>query len=195
MLGQPLTETAEDREQLTAQSPEPGPPQGWAPIRYLREATLIARFDADAIARASKDRKALFYGACVFGAGAFVSYLIHLPPAGVAAPGVTVSVVALVVAFTRLMTSALSVGIAHGLGKFLLGATGSYVSILRVLWLGFIVSWLEVVPLVGWLAAAVWSLLIMLVTFEEVDGVERLQALGLAVGSGIIMRLAQFMLA
>jgi hypothetical protein len=46
-----------------------------------------------------------------------------------------------------------------------------------VLWLGAIVQWLAVIPIVGLLVSAIWSLLITLVTFEEVDGVERLQAL------------------
>ena len=73
------------------------------------------------------------------------------------------------------------------MGKLLLGATGSYVSLLRVLWLASVVTWLAVIPVVGAIVAGIWFLLIMLVTFENIDGLERLQALVLVVAVGALM--------
>jgi hypothetical protein len=53
-----------------------------------------------------------------------------------------------------------------------------------------LVGWLAVIPVLGPLVAAVWSLLIMLVTFEELDGVERLQALVLVLPFGVLTLVA-----
>jgi hypothetical protein len=53
-----------------------------------------------------------------------------------------------------------------------------------------LVGWLAVIPVLGPLVAAVWSLLIMLVTFEELDGVERLQALVLVLTFGVLTLVA-----
>jgi hypothetical protein len=81
----------------------------------------------------------------------------------------------------QLVLSALQVAVIHGLGKVLLGATGTFMSLLRVLWLGAVVTWLAIVPVIGPIVGGIWYLLITLVTFETVDGLERLQALVLVV--------------
>jgi len=175
--------------------------EGSAPAgatHYLREAVRIARFDEEAIVRVAGDRKALKYGACVVAAAAVLSYLSELlvdrSDDGPIGPlGLAIGL--LVVVPLQLLVSAVHVGVIHALGKLLLGASGSYVSLLRVLWLASIVSWLAVIPIVGPIAAGVWFLLITLVTFENVDGVERLQALVLVIGVAALMLLLQTLLA
>jgi hypothetical protein len=79
---------------------------------------------------------------------------------------------------------AATAGIVHVLAKVLFGATGTYAGLLRVLWLGSIVSVLAVIPLAGTIVSSIWSLLITMVTFQEIDGIERLQALGLSIAVG-----------
>ena len=86
----------------------------------------------------------------------------------------------------QLLVSALSTGVIHGAARVMFGASGRFIALLRVLWLASIVGWLGIVPVVGGLVAGVWSLLITLVTFEEIDGVERLQALLLVVAFGAL---------
>jgi hypothetical protein len=151
------------------------------PLWYLREAARIARFDHRAIIRTSQDRRALFYGACVMAVGVLAGLLSgaafsvrrpQTPPAPV--PVVLLAFVAIPL---QLLASAINIAIIHGAARLLFGATGRYGAILRVLWLGSIVQWLVVVPVVGVLVGGTWFFLITLVTFEEVDGVERLQAL------------------
>jgi hypothetical protein len=76
-------------------------------------------------------------------------------------------------------------GLVHLLGRFLFGARGTYVRVLRPLLLGSIVTWLAVVPYVGGLAAGLWSVAVMMVVFENVDEIERLQAFGLSFVIGV----------
>jgi len=170
---------------------------GTGPAQYLREAIRIVRFDEDAIGRVAGDRKALKYGACVVAIAGVLSYVSELLGASAAAEpmGALGHAVAIaVVVPLQLLASAVHIGVIHVLGKLLLGATGSYVSLLRVLWLASVVTWLAVIPVVGAIAAGIWFLLIMLVTFENVDGLERLQALALVVGiSAAMMFLRTFL--
>ena len=104
-----------------------------------------------------------------------------------AAPAVPAAVVAVVAIALQLLFSAINIAIIHGAARLLFGATGRYGALLRVLWLGSIVQWLYVVPVVGLYVAGGWYLLITLVAFEEVDGIERLQALMLVVAFGLLM--------
>jgi hypothetical protein len=155
----------------------------------LREAIWIARFDHRAIERTAQDRRALFYGACVGAVGVLAGQL-----AGPAAfstrqpqtPPVPAAVVAVVAVPVQLLISAINIAIIHGAARLLFGATGRYGALLRVLWLGSIVQWLVVVPVVGLFVAGGWFLLITLVAFEEVDGIERLQALMLVVAFAVL---------
>jgi hypothetical protein len=187
-----------DRQDETPAASTGGPSDletvhGSGPLWYLGEAIRIARFDSEAIARASQDRRALFYGAGFLAAGFLAGRVIGLllseptPDAG-PVPNWILSVLVTVVAVpVGVLFSAVNVAVVHGAAKVLFDATGRYVALLRVLWLGSIVQWLNVIPLVGALVGSVWFLLITLVTFEEVDGVERLQALALVVGFAVLM--------
>ena len=159
------------------------PPEvrGSGPGWYLREAVRISRFDTRAIERSSHDR-ALAYGAAIFGVGSL------LATAGVwLGPSPDVDQPISPVAFVLMIggsfaASAVGTAVMHGAASLLFGATGTYLRLLRALWMGSLVKWLVVVPVVGPLVAGVWSLLVALVTFEEVDGIERLQALALSLG-------------
>ena len=174
-------------------------PSGRGPLHYLREAIKIARFDGEAMARVSQDRQALLYGAAIVAIGALPPFLWRSAsgPAG-DSPGVAgLSGIAGAVAWILLqvLASAAQIAVIHGAAKLLFDASGTYAGVLRVMWLGSIVSWLAVVPLLGSLAAGVWFLIISLVTFEEVDGVERMHGLILVVGLAALMFLLGLMMA
>ena len=184
-----MTESVTDLQNDPA---EPAPIQVSGPVRAIRHAIGIARLDTTAMQSASRDRQALLYGAVVAGvailpqvvAGTFASATLASETLTPDASAIlTVSAVAVIM---RLVTSAISTAIMHGAANLLFGATGSYVGLLRVLWLGSIVQVIAIVPVIGGLVAGIWSLLITLIAFEEVDGIERLQALVLAVGSAAI---------
>ena len=76
-------------------------------------------------------------------------------------------------------------GLCHLIAKWFLGATGTFAGIMRPLLLGWFVNVLFLIPVVGRLAAGIaWTAVLMLV-FEEVDGIGRLQAFAVAVGINI----------
>lgn len=168
------------------------------PLRCLREAIRIARLDDHAIVRMSKDRTALLCGACVLAAGGLLGYISELLFSRRTAENgpdtFDVILGAPFVVIVTLLASAINIAVIHGLAKLVFGATGSYVSLVRVLWLGSIVTWLAIIPAIGGIVAGVWSLLILLVTFENVDGVERLQALMLVVVFGAFSLLLRVLL-
>jgi hypothetical protein len=65
--------------------------------------------------------------------------------------------------------------------------------LLAPLLLGWFVNVLVLIPVLGNLASAIaWTAVLMLV-FEEVDGIERLQAFGISAGINICFYLLQFM--
>ena len=174
-------------------------PSGRGPLHYLREAIKVARFDGEAIARVSQDRQALVYGAGIVAIGALPAVLwrsasgpVGDSPGGLGFSGITGGLAWILL---QVMASAAQIAVIHGVAKLLFDATGTYAGVLRVMWLGSIVSWLAIVPVLGSLVAGVWFLIISLVTFEEVDGVERLQGLILVVGLAAIMFLLSLMLA
>lgn len=151
------------------------------PAWYVKQAIQIARLDTEAIGQVSRDPAALIYGAVVFVIAVLVrSFFVP------AASPVSPPVIAPVAAVGALVSSAISTALIHGAAKLLFGATGTVLGVLRVLWLGSIVQWLALIPVVGWIVGGVWSLLIMMVAFQEVDGIERLQALGLSLALGAV---------
>jgi hypothetical protein len=157
-------------------------------LPYWSEALLIARLSDHAITRIASDRVALLIGACVLGAGAAMSFAVQrilaapAPGAATATGALPLFVMAPIVGVLQILISAVNIGLMHGVGKIVFGATGRYLGLLRVLWLGSWVLWLGVIPVVGSIVGGIWFLLISLVTFEQVDGVERIQALFLLVG-------------
>lgn len=80
----------------------------------------------------------------------------------------------------------------HLIAKWFFGATGKFVEVMRPLLLGRWVNCLVVVPVAGMLLAAIgWTAVLMMV-FEEVDGIERLQAFGISAGINICFFALQF---
>ena len=169
---------------FSADTGEVTPPQataeqlGEGPARDLRAALGIVRMDTEVMAVMSQDPSAIWYGAGLMVAVTVLSLLVQAVIRQVSINVVAVVVVALV----SLAISAISTAAIHGAAKVIFGAKGKYVGLLRVLWLGSVVNVLMIVPVVGSIVAGLWSLLIMMVTFQEIDGIDRIQALGLSLG-------------
>jgi uncharacterized protein YqgC (DUF456 family) len=76
-------------------------------------------------------------------------------------------------------------GMCHLIAKWFFGATGNFKELMRPLLLGWFVNCLVRIPVVGTLLAAIgWAAVLMMV-FEEVDGIGRLQAFGISAGINI----------
>jgi hypothetical protein len=168
------------------------PPSGIAPFYYLKMALNIARWDDMAIRRASRDRNALFYGAMLFLASQAVIFLVTALPKLRAREDATGEVVfwgvllglAFVWAYSGII-AVLQIGLCHAIAKVFLGATGSFVGVLRPLLLGWFVNCLILIPVAGLYASAIaWTAVLMLV-FEEVDGIGRMQAFLISAGINV----------
>lgn len=158
----------------------------FAPTHYFHEALAIARWDELAIQRASRDNNALLYGLAFFSVAAVLPHSPALMRAGLAwlAGHLVPWRFILVELAQALVLSALLLfayfGTCHLIARFVFGARGSYLSVLRAMLLGSLVLWLQIIPVVGPLVARLWwGVAILMWVFEEVDGIERLQALAI----------------
>lgn len=168
------------------------PPSGFVPGYYLRLAFNIARWDDASIRRASRDSKAGLYGAFLWAASvAIILFFTILPqmlsmselsvPAKVF--GLSLGLV-LGLIFMAILT-VLQLGLCHLIAKWLLNAKGTFAQVLRPLLLGWFVNLLVLVPVIGQLAAAVAWIAVLMLVFEEVDGIGRLQAFLISAGVNI----------
>lgn len=151
------------------------PAQG--PLNYANAAIGVVKLDTEMIVRVSRDPMALTFGAIVFVITSVLSIVLRSVLGGIN-PGPVALAIGPVIG---LIASVITTGTVHILAKVMFQANGTLVGLLRVLWLGSFVSLLGVIPIAGAIAGGIWSLLIMMVTFQEVDGIERLQALGLSI--------------
>ena len=156
-------------------------PAAERPLNYMSAAIAIARLDVEVMGRVSRDRMAIVYGAAMFVVVTALSLLLRFVIAGVAP---NIAAIAFGAVF-GLVVSVVTTGIIHVLAKVMFQATGTLAGLLRVLWLGSIVSLAGVIPIIGGIVSAIWSVLLTMVTFQEVDGIERLQALALSIGVGL----------
>lgn len=79
----------------------------------------------------------------------------------------------------------MQIGVSHALAKVLFQAKGSYIQVMRAYLLGQLYRFLLVVPLVGGIVGGLGAIAVLMLVFEEVDGVERMKAFGLATAVGI----------
>ena len=176
------------------------PPDGFAPLYYLRLALNIARWDDISIRRASRDSKAGFYGAFPWTVTALIILLITALPQmlrTIRVPGparVIGLVVGLIFALAVMaVITFVQLGLCHLIAKWFFGGTGTFMGIMRPLLLAWFVNALILIPVVGLVAAGIaWTAVLMLV-FEEIDGIGRLQAFLISAGINVCFIALQFM--
>jgi hypothetical protein len=175
------------------------PPDGLAPLYYLRLAFKIARWNDVSIRRAARDTRAGFYGLAIW---AITGVVILLPTAisqvleimPWSPPAATVAlVVGLVFALVVMgIITFVQIGLCHVIAKWFFGGTGTLLRVMRPLLLGWFVNALILIPVVGLLAAGIaWTAVLMLV-FEEVDGIGRLQAFFISAGINVCFFVVRF---
>jgi hypothetical protein len=176
-------------------------PEGFAPIYYLRLAFNIARWDDVAIRRASRDPNALLYGVVFSMMSAAIIFLGTALPKMLTREGATAGTIfwglLLGLVFVWVYMSAIAFiqfGLCHLIARWFLGATGTFFGVMRPLLLGWFVNCLILIPVVGPLASAVaWTAILMMV-FEEVDGIGRLPAFLIAAGINAIFLVLLYLL-
>jgi len=86
----------------------------------------------------------------------------------------------------------IQLGLCHLIARGFFGGTGTFMGIMRPLLLGWFVNALILIPVVGLVAAGIaWSAVLMLV-FEEVDGIGRVQAFLISYGINFCIIVLQF---
>jgi hypothetical protein len=168
-------------------------PEGIAPLYYLRLAFDIVRWDDLAIRCASRDPHALLYGVVFSMISAAIIFLVTALPGMLARQGATAGTVfwglLLGLVFVWVYMGAIALiqfGLCHLVARWFLGATGTFFGVMRPLLLGWFVNGLVLIPVVGALASAIaWTAVLMMV-FEEVDGIGRLEAFLISAGINAI---------
>ena len=182
----------------TAEETAPAPGLRFAPVHYFKEAVKILCWDDAAVRRASKDNNSLLYGFLILLiAPAFPFGLLMLKSINLGYP-VPWSLIAsryLMVLAYSLIWLFLQIGLSHVLARTLFDAKGSYVAIMRAYMLGQLFKWLVIVPVVGPMLAGLGGIAVLMLVFEEVDGIERMKAFGLAASIGVIFWIAWIWLA
>jgi hypothetical protein len=185
---------------LTAEETAP-PPAGFSPGYYLLLAFNIARWDEIAIRRASRDPNAIYYGASLWVFAAMivlisVALLRSVTAIRVGGPAMILGV-AIGLSFGLAALAILTfiqLGLCHLIAKWFFDGNGSYWGVMRPLLLGWFVNCLVLIPVAGTLAAAIaWTAVLMMV-FEEVEGISRLQAFGISATINVCFFLVQLML-
>lgn len=185
---------------LTPEEAAPAPP-GIAPLYYLRLAINIARWDDMAIRRAARDPDALFYGAAFSAISAAIIFLGTALPRIMRRPDANTETIvwSLLLGLTFIwvymaVVVVIQLGLCHLIAKWFFAATGTFRGVIRPLLLGWFVNCLILIPVVGPLAAAIaWTAVLMMV-FEEADGIGRLQAFLISAGINLAFLSLQFLL-
>lgn len=167
---------------------------------YLGEAYKIVRWDDIAIRRTAKDSRATLY-AVLFWLAAMLVILLPTSLQVLSRVLANANPIAMVIGTVVGLTVGLFVmglitfaqlGLCHLIAKWFFGATGKFIELMRPLLLGWFVNCLMLIPVAGMLLAAVgWTAVLMMV-FEEVDGIGRLQAFGISAGINICFFILQF---
>ena len=177
---------------------EPAPPQvGSAPLHYFLQALRIARWDDAAVRRASRDAKALPYGILIWAIGVFLIFsgaVLQLTASGRRVDPVGF-VFGLIYGLTLSGVLTLAqFGIVHLIAKQFFGGRGTFVALLRPLLLGQIVTWLFVIPVAGPIVAGLAGIAVLMICFEEVEGITRMQAFGTSAAVGAVFWILRFAL-
>ena len=173
-------------------------PDGGFLLRYyLGEALRIFKLDNLAIRRIEHDPGSIYYSIPILYLAVILAILPDLLPIFFdestkgAGPNIATLFIVAILAFifpillgTYLLVQ---VGILHGLIRWFFNGQGSYARVLRpFIFSSIFLIILSVVPVVG-NYIAYWSLVIYAWIFEEVEGINRIQAIGIGILGGILL--------
>ena len=169
---------------------ELAPPPGlqFAPLHYLDQAAKIMTWDDAAVRQASRDNNSLVYGLVILAIGTAIPFgflVLRDVRLGYTTPGGLLGLrYAQTLAYSIVWIIA-QIGLSHLLAKRFFEAKGSFIEIMRAYMLGQMYRWLIIVPIVGGMLVGLGGIAVLMMVFEEVDGIERMKAFGLATAIGI----------
>jgi hypothetical protein len=173
------------------------PPAGFALFYYLRETWRIVRWDDSAIRRIAADSRALPYGLLVWALTNLFVYAAtilemsgrvrHLVMWRIILGGVLTLLVAVCIGL-------LHIGICHLFAKWFFAGEGDFVNLVRPLLFATIVYVLVPIPIFGMLLGGLAWIAVVMMVFQEVNGMEPLTAFLLSAGVGIAIRIVEYLL-
>ena len=184
-----LSHTCTGIAPLTAPD-ELAPPPGlrFAPFHYFGEAFKILCWDDAAVRRASRDNNSLIYGLFILAIACALPYGILVVRSLTAGFRISWPVVferfAITLFFATLWI-VLQIGLSHVLAKKLFAAKGAYIALMRAYLLGQLFQCFAVIPVIGGMITGLGGIAVLMLVFEEVDGIERMKAFGLAAAIGV----------
>jgi hypothetical protein len=165
------------------------PGGNFIPGYYIAEALKIFRLDRLAIRRIEHDKQSMLYSVPIWFIAAYLAsiilgiFAIVLQRYGTAT-GSILNIAVQIVILPIIQGAALIVqlGILHGLARGIFNGQGTYVRVLRPYLFGSVIPVIfSIVPVLGTFIGGVWGLVIYAWIFEEVEGISRIQAIGLSV--------------
>jgi hypothetical protein len=167
---------------------------------YLGEALKIVRWDDLAVRRNAKDPRATLYAVlfwiasmlAILMAPSFTALSKVLPRGNPVAMAIGAVVGLTLGLMVMALLTFIQLGLCHLIAKWIFGATGKFVELMRPLLLGWFVNCLILIPVAGTLLAAIGWTAVLMIVFEEVDGIGRLQAFGISAGINICFYILQF---
>jgi len=178
---------------VTADETAPPPSLRFAPVYYFGEAFKIMMWDDAAVRRASRDNNSLVYGFLLVAASCLIPFLLLAQRSvtlGYPVPWSLMPARYARLLIVSLLWIVLQIGLSHYLAKLLLDANGSYLGIMRAYMLGQMFRVLVLIPVVGGMLVGIGGIAVLMMVFEEVDGVERMKAFMLAAAIGIVFWIA-----
>jgi len=174
------------REMLEESVPPPG--LRFAPLHYFDEAVKMLTWDDAAVRRASRDNNSLLYGLFFLAVGVGIPFGAEI--ARTVQLGYPISWKIFGIRYAEnfaytLVWSLLVVGFSHGLAKLFFEGHGTYLGVLRAFSLGQLCRWLILSPIAGSLLVRAGLVALLMVVFEEVDGIDRMKAFCLSAAIGI----------
>jgi len=178
---------------------EAAPPRAtFAPLHYFLEALRITRWDDAVVRRTSQDSVALAYGIILWAIGVLLLFSVSVMR--LIETGRPVNPLGFLFGYMFALTvsGALTLaqfGICHWIVRWLFRGKGTFLALLRPLLLGQIVTWAYVIPVIGPMVGGLAGVAVLMIVFEEVEGIERMQAFGTAACVGVAFWILAFVLA
>jgi hypothetical protein len=178
---------------IPADETAPPPKLRFAPVYYFGEAFKILIWDDAAVRRASRDNNSLLYGFLLVALSCTIPFgLLALRSASLGYP-IPWSLMPARYTLTLILSTfwiVLQIGLSHLFAKLFFDAKGSYLGIMRAYLLGQMFRLLIIVPVLGGMLVGIGGIAVLMMVFEEVDGIERMKAFGLAATIGVVFWIA-----
>ena len=175
-----------------AADPQNPVPEGFALFHYLGEGWRIVRWDDVAIRRVMDDARALPYGILIWVLANTIPFLtlvyLNAKRPATLSPVHVAAVLGVILLYAAILWL-VQMGVVHLVAKYFCAGDGKFIQIMRPLLLASMVFILQVIPIAGVLISGLAMVCVMVMVFDEVDGMPQLTAFLVSAAAGFGLRL------